>query len=47
MEFNNAHLVALMAYQRHVPAFHKLLEECGGIWNLFFKKAKELKLAEE
>lgn len=43
-DINNAHLVALATYQQHIPAFHKLLAECGGDLNLFFEKAKDLKL---
>lgn len=46
-EINNAHLVALVTYQHHVPAFHKLLAECHGDLELFFKKAKDVKLPEE
>ncbi|WP_075090885.1 aminopeptidase [Haloferula sp. BvORR071] len=46
-DINNAHLVALTTYQHHVPAFHKLLAECGGDLNLFFEKAKDLKLQKQ
>lgn len=43
-DINNAHLIALVTYQHHVPTFHKLLGDCGGDLNLFFEKAKDLKL---
>lgn len=43
-DINNAHLVALATYQQHIPAFHKLLADCGGDLDLFFEKAKDLKL---
>ena len=46
-DLNNAHLVALVTYQHHVPAFHRLLAECEGDLDLFFKKARHLKLDEE
>ena len=46
-DINNAHLVALVTYQHHVPTFHKLLADCGGDLDLFYKKAKDLKLEEE
>ena len=43
-EINNAHLVSLITYQEHVPEFHRLLRECDGDLDLFFQKAKRLKL---
>jgi predicted aminopeptidase len=46
-DINNADLVSLATYQEQVPAFHRLLEECGGDLELFFKRAKHLKLPEE
>lgn len=46
-DLNNAHLVALVTYQHHVPTFHKLLADCGGDLDRFFEKAKDLKLAEQ
>ena len=46
-DLNNADLVSLATYQEQVPAFHRLLEECGGDLELFFKRAKHLKLPEE
>lgn len=46
-DINNADLVSLATYQEHVPVFHRLLEECGGDLELFFKRAKRLKLPEE
>ncbi|MBK1884257.1 aminopeptidase [Luteolibacter pohnpeiensis] len=45
-DINNAHLVSLITYQEHVPAFKQLLEECGGDLDVFFKKAKDLKFSE-
>lgn len=46
-DINNADLVSLATYQEQVPAFHRLLEECGGDLELFFKRAKHLKLPEQ
>jgi predicted aminopeptidase len=46
-DINNAHLVSVMTYHHHIPAFHKLLAECGGDLDLFFKRAKRLKLPED
>lgn len=46
-DINNADLVSLATYQEQVPAFHRLLEECGGDLELFFKRAKHLKLPEK
>jgi predicted aminopeptidase len=43
-DINNADLVSLATYQEHVPSFHRLLEECGGDLELFFKRAKHLRL---
>jgi predicted aminopeptidase len=45
-DINNADLVSLNTYHKHVAAFHRLLDECGGDLDLFFKRAKHLKLAE-
>lgn len=46
MDINNAHLVSLITYHHHIPAFEKLLAECNGDLELFFKRAKHLKLPE-
>ena len=46
-DINNADLVSLHTYQRHVPMFHKLLADCGGDLDLFYKKVKDLKLPVE
>ena len=46
MDINNAHLVSLITYHHHIPAFEKLLAECNGDLELFFKRAKDLKLPE-
>lgn len=45
-DINNADLVSLATYHEHVPTFHKLLADCGGDLDLFFKRAKHLKLDE-
>ncbi len=45
-DVNNAHLVSAITYHHHVPAFHKLLAECGGDLKLFFEKAEKMKLPE-
>jgi predicted aminopeptidase len=45
-DVNNAHLVSAITYHHHVPAFHQLLEECGGDLGRFFKEAKKMKLPE-
>lgn len=44
-DLNNAHLVSIITYQKNVPVFHRLLDECGGDIDLFFKKAAKLDLA--
>lgn len=46
-DINNADLVSLATYQEQVPAFHRLLEECGADLESFFKRAKRLKLPEK
>ncbi|WP_367871630.1 aminopeptidase [Luteolibacter sp. Populi] len=46
-DINNAHLVSVITYHHHVPAFHRLLKECGGDLDLFFEKAKDVKLGKE
>lgn len=45
-DINNADLVSLSTYQEQVPAFRRLLDECGGDLKLFFKRAKRIELAE-
>jgi predicted aminopeptidase len=45
-DINNAHLVSLITYHHHIPAFHRLLEQCGGDLERFFKEAEDLKLAD-
>lgn len=46
-DINNADLVSLATYQEHVPAFRRLLAECGGDFERFFKEAKRLELPEK
>lgn len=41
-DLNNAHLVSIITYQKNGPVFHRLLEECHGDADLFFKRAKAL-----
>jgi len=41
---NNAHLVSVVAYHHHIPAFHQLLAECGGDLTLFYKRAQTMQL---
>ena len=41
-DLNNAHLVSIITYQKHAPVFHRLLKDCHGDADLFFKRAKEL-----
>ncbi len=43
-ELNNAHLVSILTYQEHEPAFHQLLRECGGDPADFFERASRLEL---
>ncbi len=43
-DINNGHIVSLNIYADKMPAFQKLLAECGGNLDLFFKKAARLKL---
>ena len=45
-DINNADLVSLATYHEHVPTFHKLLADCGGDLERFFREAKRLKLDE-
>lgn len=41
-ELGNAHLVSVATYHHHMPAFRKLLEECNGDLEEFFRRAKQL-----
>jgi predicted aminopeptidase len=45
-DVNNAHLVSVITYHHHIPDFHRLLAECGGDLDEFFKRAKKMKLPE-
>jgi len=42
-DLNNGHIVSLNIYADKMPAFEKLLAECGGNLDLFFKQADRLK----
>ncbi|MCW1885701.1 aminopeptidase [Luteolibacter flavescens] len=46
-DINNADLVSLHTYQKHVPTFHKLLADCGGDLDVFYKRVKKLEIPEE
>ncbi len=46
-ELNNGHLVSVDLYNRQMPVFQKLLTDCGGDLNLFFKKAAKLSVPEQ
>jgi predicted aminopeptidase len=43
-DINNGHIVSLNLYADQMPAFEKLLADCGGNLDLFYKKAALLKL---
>ncbi len=43
-DINNGHIVSLNLYADKMPAFEKLLADCGGNLDLFFKQATRLKL---
>ncbi|MES2923657.1 MAG: aminopeptidase [Verrucomicrobiota bacterium] len=45
-DINNGHIVSLNLYADKMPAFEKLLAECGGNLDLFYKKADKLKLSD-
>lgn len=45
-DVNNAHLVSLITYHHHIPAFHQLLKKCDGDLDRFFKEAEDLRLPE-
>lgn len=44
MELGNAHLVSVATYHQHLPDFRRLLEECGGDLELFFRRVEDFKL---
>ena len=43
-DVNNGHIVSLKLYADKMPPFQKLLAECGGNLDVFFKRAARLKL---
>lgn len=43
-DINNGHIVSLNLYADQMPPFQKLLADCGGNLDLFYKKAAKLKL---
>jgi predicted aminopeptidase len=43
-DLNNAHIVSIMTYQKNGPVFHRLLKECNGDADLFFKRAAKLRV---
>jgi predicted aminopeptidase len=43
-EIHNGHLISLSLYYEKMPVFEKLLEDCGGDLDLFFKQASHLRL---
>ena len=43
-DLNNAHLISIITYQKHVPLFKKLLADCHGDPDRFFKMASAIKL---
>lgn len=43
---NNAHLISIITYQKNLPAFRKLLADCQGDSDLFFKQAAKLRVVE-
>ena len=43
-DLNNAHIVSIMTYHKNGPVFHRLLEDCKGDPDLFFKRAAKLHL---
>ncbi|RYD28275.1 MAG: hypothetical protein EOP87_19915, partial [Verrucomicrobiaceae bacterium] len=45
-DLTNAHLVSVATYHRYLPAFRKLLAECGGDLDLFFERVRDFKLEE-
>lgn len=47
MELGNAHLVSVATYHKHLPDFRKLLADCGGDLDEFFRRVKTFKLPDE
>ena len=45
-KLNNGHIVSLNIYADKMPVFQKLLADCGGDLDLFFKMAAKMKLPE-
>lgn len=45
-ELNNAHLISVMTYHQQGPIFHQLLKDADGDPEVFFTRAKHLKLPE-
>jgi predicted aminopeptidase len=43
-DINNGHIVSLKIYADHMPPFQKLLAECNGDLDVFFKRVAKLKL---
>ncbi len=43
-DINNGHIVSLKLYADQMPPFQKLLADCGGDLDLFYRKAARLKL---
>jgi predicted aminopeptidase len=43
-DINNGHIVSLNLYADQMPPFQKLLADCGGDLDLFYRKAARLKL---
>lgn len=46
-DLNNAHLVSVITYQKHGAAFRRLLDDCGGDPEVFFKRAADLEFPTE
>lgn len=42
-DINNGHIVSLKLYAEQMPLFERLLVECGGDLDLFYKRADDLK----
>ena len=40
--FNNARIVSFVLYEGHLPAFRRLLENCGGELSCFYDEAKRI-----
>ena len=46
-DINNAHLISIATYHEHIPDFQRLLAECRGDLDLFFKRAEDFQLPKE